>query len=178
MASTFNALKDFKAYKYNAILLDDPLLSNIPREKLVALFDNENRDITVQYKTIRISANTVKAVTTNSSFEELNKHFEDKAIRRRVIFIKLKEGDSFFTPELTLPYLDSLGNTKDSNDLKELQLLNSQIEAHNNKMEMSNSDNQNNMNNTIEKSLIDAKYNLSQKGINAKKSVTINTIKN
>jgi hypothetical protein len=143
MSSTFNALKDFKPSKYNAILLDDASLSSIPREKLIALFNNESRDITVQYKTIKIAANTIKALTTNNAFEELNKHFSDHAIRRRVIFIKLKEGESFFNRELTLACLDSIGNKKDSENIKELEFLNSQIETHNNKIKMENSHNQN-----------------------------------
>jgi hypothetical protein len=71
MASTFNALKDFTPYKYNAILLDDASLSEIPREKLISLFDNDLRQITVNYKIIKIAPNTVKAITTNSPFEEI-----------------------------------------------------------------------------------------------------------
>lgn len=78
MVNSIEDLKNFNPSIRNGIIFDDPEFSYIGREKLIALFDNDSRDIAIRYKNIHIYSDTIKAVTANNSIIGLNKNFDEK----------------------------------------------------------------------------------------------------
>nr|YP_009512117.1 hypothetical protein [Euglena hiemalis]AXI98033.1 hypothetical protein [Euglena hiemalis] len=131
MINTVEGLNKFDPSKFNAILLDDPEISKASRERLISLFDNEGRYVDLKHTTKCIIPGTIRAVSTNRSMEELNREFDKSPLKRRIIFARLKNGDSFFDSDITFEFFMLAWREKETQNLRQLEALDLEIEITN-----------------------------------------------
>lgn len=89
MVRDLNGLSKFKPTIHKAIIFDDLDVTDMSREQIIHLFDNEEKsEIRILYQVINIPAGTVKIFTTNtpSAF-----HINDPAVRRRMMSVEIRD---------------------------------------------------------------------------------------